>query len=145
MQWQQIIKLFRSSYKIKFWTQKSSNTLLTEYVTNIQTKSMKPNLKRLMKVNTNTRSTTTSVITDNLISQNSVAQINKKIILEAGDIVATCPSLSSFSETVTQEKSGFLTTLQELQDEKIWKNSIHPHTDMGLSRELSLSILVVAI
>lgn len=80
---------------------------------------MKPNLKRLMKVNTNTRSTTASVITDNLISQNSVAQINKKIILEAGDIVATCPSLSFFSETVTQEKSGFLTTLQELQDEKI--------------------------
>lgn len=145
MQWQQIIKLFRSSYKIKFWTQKSSNNLLTEYVTNTQTKSMKPNLKRLMKVNTNTRSTTTSVITDNLISQNSVAQINKKIILEAGDIVATCPSLSCFSETVTQEKSGFLTTLQKLQDEKIWKNSTHPHTDMCLSRELSLSILVVAI
>lgn len=57
---------------------------------------MKPNLKRLMKVNTNTRPTTTSIITDNLISQNSVPQINKKIILEAGDTVATCPSLEFF-------------------------------------------------
>lgn len=48
---------------------------------------MKPKLQRLMQANTNTRSTTTSVITENLIqiSQNSVAQINRKIILESED------------------------------------------------------------
>lgn len=74
---------------------------------------MKPTLKRLMKANTNTRSTTTSVITENLIqiSQNSVVQINRKIIFESEDTAG--PSLSSFLETVVQEKSGFLTTLQE--------------------------------